>query len=73
MNEDEVVKQVRAAREAFAASHDFDIPKMVAALHEVGVASGRELVRFSPRPVIVRPNQIPGAADRSTPGPLARG
>ena len=57
MIEDEVVREVRAAREAFAASHGFDIRKMVAALHELGVASGRELVRFAPRPVLIAPNQ----------------
>ena len=57
MIEDEVVREVRAAREAFAASHGFDIRKMVAALHELGVASGRELVQFAPRPALVGPNQ----------------
>jgi hypothetical protein len=57
MIEDEVVREVRAAREAFAASHGFDIRKMVAALHELGVASGRELVQFAPRPPLVGPNQ----------------
>jgi hypothetical protein len=57
MIEDEVVREVRAAREAFAASHGFDIRKMVAALHELGVASGRDLVRFAPRPALVEPNQ----------------
>jgi hypothetical protein len=57
MIEDEVVREVRAAREAFAASHGFDIRKMVTALHELGVASGRELVRFTPRPALVGPNQ----------------
>ncbi len=59
MIEDEVVREVRAAREAFAESHGFDIRKMVAALHELGVASGRELVRFAPRPVLVGPNPSP--------------
>ncbi|HYV37956.1 MAG TPA: hypothetical protein VE988_19885 [Gemmataceae bacterium] len=57
MIEDEVVREVRAAREAFAASHGFDIRKMVAALHDLGVASGRELVRFAPRPAQAGPNQ----------------
>jgi hypothetical protein len=52
MIEDEVVREVRAAREAFAAVHGYDIRAMVAALHELGVASGRELVRFAPRPVV---------------------
>ena len=38
---------------------------MVAALHELGVASGRDLVRFAPRPVVTGPNpalQQTGAA-----------
>lgn len=65
MIEDEVVREVRAAREAFAASHGFDIRKMVAALHELGVASGRELVQFAPRPPVVvppHPQSLPATA-----------
>jgi hypothetical protein len=50
MIEDEVVREVRAAREAFAASHGYDIRQIVMALHEVEVASGREVVRLAPRP-----------------------
>jgi hypothetical protein len=57
MSEDEVVREVRAAREAFAASHGYDIRAMVAALHELGVASGRQLVRFDPRPAVTAPSQ----------------
>ena len=57
MTEDEVVREVRAAREAFAASHGYDIRAMVAALHELGLASGREVVRFVPRPPRTGPNQ----------------
>jgi hypothetical protein len=57
MTEDEVVREVRAAREAFAASHGYDIRAMVAALHELGVASGRELIRLAPRPAVTGPNQ----------------
>jgi hypothetical protein len=49
MTEDEVVREVRAAREAFAASHGYDIRAMLAALHEWGAASGREVVRFALR------------------------
>ena len=56
MTEDEVVREVRAAREAFAASHGYDIRAMVAALREMGLASGREVVRLPPRPA-QRPNQ----------------
>ena len=57
MIEDEVVREVRAAREAFAASHGYDIRAMVAALHELGIASGRDVVRFAPRPAVTGPNQ----------------
>ena len=57
MTEAEVVREVRAAREAFAGSHGYDIRAMVAALHELGVASGRELVRFAPRPAVTGPNE----------------
>ncbi len=53
MNENEVVREVRAAREAFAASHGYDIWAMVAALREVAIASGREVVQFAPRPAVV--------------------
>jgi hypothetical protein len=64
MTEDEVVREVRAARDAFAASHGYDIRAMVAALQEFGVASGREVVRLAPRatPRPPLPRQQTGAA-----------
>jgi hypothetical protein len=64
MIEDEIVREVRAAREAFAASHGYDVRKMVAALHDVGVATGRELISLSPRPVI-RPNVLPSRSPQA--------
>jgi hypothetical protein len=57
MTEDEVVREVRRAREAFAASYGYDIRAMVAALHDLGVASGRKVVRFAPRPPVTGSNQ----------------
>jgi hypothetical protein len=55
---DELLREVRKVREAYAASHGFDIRRMVAALRELGIASGRELVSFPPRPAIaVQPPQ----------------
>jgi hypothetical protein len=67
MSEDEIVREVRAAGEAFAAAHGYDIRAMVAALHELGVASGRELVRFAPRPAVtvstLAPQQTGGLHD----------
>ena len=53
--EDEVVKEVRAAREAFAASHGYDIDAIMAALRELSelsVANGWKVVRLPSRPVV---------------------
>jgi hypothetical protein len=58
MTEDEVVREVRAGREAFAPSYGYDIRAMVAALHDLGVASGRRMVRFAPRPPVTGPIQV---------------
>jgi hypothetical protein len=64
MIEDEVIREVRAVREAFAASHGYDIRTMVAALHEWGIASGRELVRLAWRPAtITPPRELPATTD----------
>jgi hypothetical protein len=63
MTEDEVVREVRAAREAFAASYGYDIQAMVAALRELGIASGREVVRLAPRPVVTT-RQAAGPSSR---------
>jgi hypothetical protein len=51
MIEDDVIREVRAAREAFAAAHGYDIRAMVATLRELDAAGDREVVRFPPRPV----------------------
>ena len=59
MTEDEVVREVRAARDAFAASHDYDIRAMVAALRELGSASGRAVVPLAPRAVPTPPQELP--------------
>src|SRR5687768_17240130 len=69
MIEDEVVLEVRAAREAFAASHGYDIRAMVAALRDVAVASGREVVSLPPRPIVGKPllPQIPVVASENHP------
>ena len=51
MTEDEVVSEVRVIRDAFAASHGYDIQAMAAALREIGIVSGRVVVRLAPRTV----------------------
>jgi hypothetical protein len=74
MIEDEVVREVRAAREAFAATHGFDIRAMVAALHEWGIASGREVVTLPPRrPASVgrKPTTLPASQPPDTTPPTS--
>lgn len=67
MTEDEVVQEVRAARDAFAASHGYNIQAMVAALRELGLASGREVVHFPPR-AVTRPNPAPPQTEAAPTG-----
>ena len=64
MTEDEVVRDVRAAREAFAASHGYDIRAMVAALNQPDIVRGWTVVRLAPQPVTA--NGLAG----SLPAPL---
>jgi hypothetical protein len=52
MGEDDIVQQVRAAREAFASQHDFDVEKMVAFLKAKTKAEGRVTVSLPPRPAL---------------------
>ena len=73
MIEDEVVREVRAVREAFAASHGYDIRAMVAALHEFGVASGRELVRLAPRKPTMAGSESPAGPTAQQPTPSLPG
>ena len=57
MIEDEVLREIRTVRETFAASHGYDIRDMIASLNGMALASGREVVRFAPRPpLVIEPN-----------------
>ena len=49
MIEDEVMQQVRAAKEAFAASHGYDLRRMHEALRKMDEESGVPTVRLEPR------------------------
>ncbi len=49
MIEDEVMRQVRAAKEAFAASHGYDLRRMIEALRKMDEESGVPTVRLEPR------------------------
>jgi hypothetical protein len=49
MVEDDVLRQVRAAREAYAQSHGYDVRAMVADLRARDLAGDWPVVRRSPR------------------------
>lgn len=50
-NEDEVIREVRAAREAYGARFGYDIAAIVRDAKAKDEASGHEVVRRSPRKV----------------------
>jgi hypothetical protein len=70
--EDDVVKEGRAAREAFAAAHGYDIRAMAAALRELTIANGWKVVRLPPRPVVTPPAPVTSAPDTAAAGELRR-
>ena len=49
MNEDTVLQEVRAAREAYARSHGYDVWAMVADLRERDTRGDWPVVRLAPR------------------------
>jgi hypothetical protein len=51
MVEDDVLREVRAAREAYARSHNFNIDAMVEDLRRRELASGWQIVSHPPRRV----------------------
>lgn len=54
MIEDDVLREVRAAREAFARLHDFDLEAMAAELQRLDLQGDWPVVRHAPR----RPRQV---------------
>jgi len=50
MIEDEILREIRATRDAFAAEHNYDVRAMVAALRAEDAALGRVVVSFPARP-----------------------
>jgi hypothetical protein len=69
--EDDIIREIRATREAFAAAHGYDIRAMVETLRALGESSGREVVDLPPRPALpVEPLPTPhqtGAAPTAAP------
>jgi hypothetical protein len=60
MTEDDVLREVREAREGYARSHNFDVRAMVADLRARDEAGDRPVVRRAPRrPQLVVPANQP--------------
>jgi hypothetical protein len=54
--EDEVVAEVRAAREAYAAEHGFSVAQIAADLETLAIARNWPTVRHEPRPCFALPS-----------------
>jgi hypothetical protein len=63
MTEDDVLREVRAAREAYARLHNFDVRAMVADLRARDEAGDWPVVRRAPRPP--RPVAMPAGVPPS--------
>ncbi len=71
MVEDDVLREVRAVREAYARSHGYDVRAMVADLRARDAAGDWQVVRRHPRRP--RPAVVPTIAPGQTPEPTAAG
>ncbi len=49
MEQDPIIEEIHAVREAFAKDHNYDLTAMVATLRRHQRESGREVVSFAPR------------------------
>jgi hypothetical protein len=63
MRDDDIIQEIRATRDAFAARHNYDVRSMVAELQAQQAASGIPAVTFPPRrPVPVAVAHLPALA-----------
>ena len=69
MNEDSVLQQVRAAREAYAQAHGFDVRAIVADLRAQDARGDWPVVRLTPRRSVVfgTPGAVPTPTLPQTP------
>ena len=68
MTDDPIVQEVRAAREAFAREHGFDLRRMAAALKAMNDAdTTRRVVRLPPRPVGANAAELPAPTQPAAP------
>jgi hypothetical protein len=64
--EDDVLREVRAAREAYAKAHNYDVRAMVADLQAQDIAGDWAVVRRSPRRGSPVGQTVNGSAMRQT-------
>jgi hypothetical protein len=58
MSRDPIVEEVRAARDAIARQHEYDLQAIFASLREMETEDGKETVRLPPRePSTVEPDR----------------
>ncbi len=50
--ESDIIREIRAFRDAFAAAHGYDVQAIGDTLRKQLAASGREVVSFGPRPAV---------------------
>ena len=68
--EDDVLKEVRAFRDEFAASHGYDVHAMMLTLRELTIANGWDVVRLPPRLVADETVPVVPQADLDVPQPV---
>lgn len=70
MDDDDVLKEIRATREAFARAHDYDARAMVATLRAMNERDDWPVVTLAPRPpvrTLRRPKHEPIVAEDAQP------
>ena len=60
MSEDDVVREVRAAREEYCRQFDYDLAAIVRDLREQERVGGRQVVRLSPRRPVPIGHEVAG-------------
>ena len=65
MKSGDVLAELRAWRDEFARSHDYDLRAMAAVLREMDAAAGARVVRGEPRPPVIVPRGEPSPPDKA--------
>ena len=63
MYEDDILREIRATREAFAKRHNYDLDSMAAEFQANQAKGGRVVVKLEPRPVTLMPVRVATVLD----------